>query len=524
MNISKLNSLIDRILKQTLGIDRIEDDKLIDIIEYVADVCSATLNTPPIKTKNWVKFIIKEKYKKKIFLYDNDSKFNKLIVDIPLTKKQCTIDYKDLINHSHDYPHHKFKEDIYKNRSSIVDHIKTIPQFEQKSEAWLKQRTECITATAVAVVLDESVYEHPIKIFLDKCGRGEPFTENEHVHHGKKYEEIATMYYSFRNNVKVAEYGLLQHEKTRFIGASPDGICEKYCYDGQGLSTLVGRLLEIKCPKVRKIKTTGKLDGDICPHYYYLQCQAQMYVTGLTECDFLQCEINEYNSWEEYIEDTKNNFYGLSKKSGLEKGCLIQLLPKLMINDADTKMCLYHGKYIYPPKLHMTFEEIKEWIANETINFYKTETAKDYVIDRVIYWRLDKVACDLIEYESDRMEQWIPIMEQFWEYVIFYRQHPDKLDKLVKYISENGGIDKWEDTKELFGLIHKEYIKENPKSKFKVQLYNTDSEYTKKVKLERKKKKEMKERYARYRGNYGNNNDNDGIEDNYGVGRYRFVD
>ena len=60
---------------------------------------------------------------------------------------------------------------------------------------------------------------------------GVPFKENENVHHGKKYEQIGTMFYSFRNNVAVAEYGLIQHDKYEFIGASPDGICEKYAAD-----------------------------------------------------------------------------------------------------------------------------------------------------------------------------------------------------------------------------------------------------------------------------------------------------
>ena len=46
-------------------------------------------------------------------------------------------------------------------------------------------------------------------------------------------------------NVKVDEYGLLQHDKYPFIGASPDGICDKTTLDGNKLTKLVGRLLEI---------------------------------------------------------------------------------------------------------------------------------------------------------------------------------------------------------------------------------------------------------------------------------------
>ena len=122
------------------------------------------------------------------------------------------------------------------------------------------------------------------------------FIENEYVHHGKKYEEIGNMFYSFRNNVSVGEYGLIQHDKHTFIGASPDGICDKNTTDGHNLSKLIGRLLEIKFPAIRKIKMQGNLDGDICPHYYYVQVQTQLFVTNLDECDFLQCKVEEYES------------------------------------------------------------------------------------------------------------------------------------------------------------------------------------------------------------------------------------
>src|SRR5690606_18186946 len=111
--------------------------------------------------------------------------------------------------------------------------------------------------TAIAIVLDEDPYKYPAELLLDKCDRGVPFKENENVHHGKKYEQIGNMFYAFRNNVIVEEYGLIQHHEHSFIGASPDGICSKYTCDSK-LSKLVGRLLEIKFPKIRKIITEGK--------------------------------------------------------------------------------------------------------------------------------------------------------------------------------------------------------------------------------------------------------------------------
>ena len=361
---------------------------------------------------------------------------------------------KDLVSHRHDYGFEEFKEEKYNRRRKRIIEIKKIPQFEQKSTEWLGQRGKCLTATAIATALDEDPYKYPAELLLDKCDRGAPFVENEYVHHGKKYEEIGNMFYSFRNNIIVAEYGLIQDNKYKFIGASPDGICEKKTMESDKLSSLVGRLLEIKFPKIRKILTEGDLDGDICPHYYYVQVQTQLFVTKMDECDFLQCQIEEYDSWEDFVKDSHPNIPGLSKKTNLEKGCLIQLLPKKMISNDDPKMCLFNGKYIYPPKLHMTHEEIITWIANEVLQFHQNDLSKNYVIDRIIYWRLSQVTCHLIKADAEWFDSKIPQLKQFWNYVLLYKKYPKKLDSLVKYIEEIGS----RKTAEIFKRVHKDYL------------------------------------------------------------------
>src|SRR3984885_1784837 len=312
---------------------------------------------------------------------------------------------------------------IYLNRKKIVYELKKIPQHEQKSNAWLKQRSVCLTATAVATALDEDPYKYPIELLFEKTNKGKPFIENENVHHGKKYEIIGNMYYSFRNNINIGEYGLIQHHTHNFIGASPDGICEKDTQCGMKLSKLIGRLLEIKFPKKRKINTSGELDGDICPHYYFVQVQTQLFVTQLDECDFLQCEIEEYETWDDFIKDSHQNIPGLSKATNLEKGCLIQLLPRKMINNESTQMCLYNSKYLYQPKLHMTINELEKWIAMEIINFPKNELSQNYMIDKIIYWRLKKVSCHLIKADINWMESKISHLKQFWEYILFSKKY-----------------------------------------------------------------------------------------------------
>ena len=537
MDLSYYNNEVDKIMWDIVGDDWFTDDDLPSIIKTVANTIyqyDDKISKPKLKLV--VQFLISQKYQK-YYIYDTSSKYNEIMIakneNKPVDKKINSdtisvtasdlkdadnlenspvkpayinseikgasndkiqlISANDLVSHRHDYAESEYKETIYIKRRKRVAVIKQIPQHEQKSKEWLTQRNECLTATAIAIVLDEDPYKFPAELLLDKCGKGEPFKENENVHHGKKYEQIGNMFYSFRNNVVVGEYGLIQHEKYKFVGASPDGICDKNTFHNAKLTKLIGRLLEIKFPKTRKICLEGELDGDICPHYYYQQIQTQLFVTGLDECDFLQCQMEEYDSWEDYVQDTNPNIPGLSKKTNLEKGCLIQLFPKKMAA-GDPAECLYNSKYIYPPKLHMTHAEIEKWVATEIMNFHTNELSKDYLVDRVICWRLVQVVCHLIKSNTQYFESKIPLLRQFWDYVEFYRANPKKLDRLVEYIKEIG-VRK---SSEIFAKVHKDYISINKKSKYQ-PLYQEETAWRKKYNIKYanyQKFKEFKDKKA----------------------------
>lgn len=561
MNLSYYNDEIDNILWDILEDDFFMESDLQHIIDTVADtIYQYDKNLSIDKLKLVVQYIIENKYQKK-YIYDNESEFNQVIKsnnlssesskksksgkkspknsksspkstetnsdimsinasDLNIEAEFCPTQYinpeletetpdnvrctsaRDLVSHRHDYDHDVFKEKKYIRRRKRIVELKKIPQHEQKSAGWLAQRNECLTATAVATVLDEDPYKYPAELLLDKCGRGDPFIDNENVHHGKKYEEIGSMFYSFRNNIKMAEYGLIQHEKYKYIGASPDGICEKTTLESDKLSKLVGRLLEIKFPKLRKINTQGNLDGDICPHYYYVQVQTQLFVTKMDECDFLQCKIEEYESWEDFIADSNPLIPGLSNKTNLEKGCLIQLLPKNMVGVGDPNMCLYNAQYIYPPKLHMTHQETVEWCGSQMLHFHKNDLSKYYLIDRVIYWRLSQVACHLIRSDTQWFKSKIPMLKQFWMYIEFYKKNEIKLNKLIKYIDSLGGEkgrkEGVKNTADIFAKVHKDYLTEHKNTNF-LPLYQEENPWRKKY----EKKKENYEKFLQFKNNKG---------------------
>jgi putative phage-type endonuclease len=319
-------------------------------------------------------------------------------------------------------------------RIPIVEQLLTLEFDPQGSEGWHKLRNERATASDAGCILDINDHEAPYK-FLIKKVINPPFENNMFCYHGKKFEHIATMIYQYRMNVTVEEFGLIAHPKYYFLAASPDGIVGKYKLDGKSRTKYVGRMLEIKCPLKRKINTTGETYGDICPKYYWAQVQLQLECCNLDECDFWQCDIREYEDKEEFIRDTDLNEPFRSKTTGMEKGCLIQLIPKNKdITDKKYFDVIYESaKFIYPPKVEMSPQECDIWIAETMIKF-RSLCPKDYCFDKVIYWKMTKTHCILIKRDREWFSESLPKIERMWKYVEYLRKNKEKSDLFFDYI------------------------------------------------------------------------------------------
>lgn len=368
---------------------------------------------------------------KKYANYDHVSeKIKNEINNIFYDKCTKTFNMEKILNDKYVYPNKEYETDIYIKRDKQFNFLKKIPQCEQRSKEWFSQRDGMITASDIGTAINLNHYEKRHSLILKKCDKGPGYKDNKYVHHGKKYEEIATMIYQFRYNVVVEEFGLIPHPLVPFIGASPDGICTKYTLDGK-LSKLVGRMLEIKCPLTREIKLEGKIYNEICPAYYWAQVQIQLEVCELDECDFWQCRIEEYKNRDEFIQDTDPNNMYLSQEHGQEKGCLIQLLPKEKI----TEFCLYSAKYIYPPKINMSPKECDDWIFNEINKIWRTNS--DYVFDKVIYWKLTRSKNVTIYRDIKWFNKVLPTIKETWDFISFYRKNELKLEELCDFIKKN---------------------------------------------------------------------------------------
>ena len=286
--------------------------------------------------------------------------------------------------------------------AELEEHIRyldTIPQPAQRSPEWYAFRKTRLTASDFGTAVGVNPYSDKKRLIRKKCGEDQPFKAGPAIIHGVKYEDVAIAIYERRRDVKVREYGCIPHPTLNYLGASPDGIC---CYTSNN-KNLVGRMLEIKCPKSRK------LDGTI-PGYYYLQVQGQLEVCDLEYCDFLQCVIVEIPK-DEFMadvgEDENHNF--LANK--MEKGVLISYYDFSKRNEgykyASYNDCL-KGK------------SIKKWIDRVQSEIL-AENPENEILG-TLYWKLNEYSCTLVKRDRDMWNRLEPQLRSFWDEVLHYRE------------------------------------------------------------------------------------------------------
>ena len=326
--------------------------------------------------------------------------------------------------------------------------LESLPQPEQKSIEWFEMRNNFITASAGAQAIGESHYDKPIELLKQKIGLGTPFEENKNVHHGKKFEKIAILIYENIYNNKVGEFGLVPHiskPQISFLGASPDGICTCLTLDGC-FSNLVGRMLEIKCVTSRKINTSGLEDGEMCPHYYWVQVQLQLECCDLEECDFWQCKLKDYDDieeWMDVIEDVKtqhteqqNQIIEIDKK--YKYGTLIELLPINTDEIKKTHKKEWYGKYIYPTTLKCSIKDKIKWgeYMKENWQTIYPEYSKEYKFGKILYWHLEQSHNVLIKRDREWFKENLPKFQKFWDQVEKYKNDPKLFEEFKKELKE----------------------------------------------------------------------------------------
>ncbi len=283
-----------------------------------------------------------------------------------------------------------------------VNYLRSLPQPEQRSEAWYKMREGRITASDVGTILGYCDYSDRESVLTKKVDTNAKFMKSAAMEHGIKHERNAIMIYERRNNKPLIDFGLLPHETISILACSPDSISED------------GVMVEIKCPSSRQI--TG-----IPPKYYWAQCQIQLECCGLDRCDFLECSIKEIDE-DEYMNSHFNGDYTLYK-NGNEKGIVAEFF------DLTDKVYMYEHS-----PLCLYGEELENW---KTMIQQKHANNPRYYFASFSCWYLNCVSCIPIYRNSEWFFSILPQLEEFWNDVLKYRQAGlEKLKEDIKAIKD----------------------------------------------------------------------------------------
>lgn len=155
-----------------------------------------------------------------------------------------------------------------------------IHNIEQGSEAWFAEKAGKVTGTRFkALVAGESTATYKDLVTDIACeiitGRMQESYSNANMEHGTETEPIARAEYERLFDIEVKTVGFVtpeeDHKYFGWIGVSPDGLT-----DG---------MLEIKCPMMKT--HLGYIEANKLPAEYRYQVQGQLFVTGLSYCDFM---------------------------------------------------------------------------------------------------------------------------------------------------------------------------------------------------------------------------------------------
>ena len=278
----------------------------------------------------------------------------------------------------------KIKEQITK--------LKNKPQPTQRTKEWYEHRHNLITASNAYKAFENESSRN--QLIYEKClplkeisvqETSTPVNVNTAMHWGQKYEPLSVMIYEEKYNTKLGDFGCIQHETYKFLGASPDGI------NIDQTSQRYGRMLEIKNPVNREIDGVPKKE-------YWIQMQLQMETCDLDECDFLETQFVEYENEDAF----KNDGDFAETTSGDMKGVIMYF---------SSKECA--PIYKYKPLHIKCYEDFEVW---EQEQMTEQENASNTWIKN-IYWKLEECSCVLVLRNNKWFQDNIGQMEELWKIV-----------------------------------------------------------------------------------------------------------
>ena len=297
--------------------------------------------------------------------------------------------------------------------SNKIQCIENKPQPEQRTTEWYQFRYNLITASSAWKAFKSQAAIN--QLIVEKCkdldvSKYDTVNTATPMHHGNKYEDVSIMLYESMYSTKVKDYGCIQHDTHKFLGASPDGI------NVDPSSSRYGRMLEIKNPTTREITGNPKED-------YWIQMQLQLETCNLNECDFLETAFKEYDSEEDFMNDG-NTF--THTEAGQLKGTIVYFIK-------DGK-----PHYEYMP-LHISKEESEVWYDEIMSKNTDLTWLKD------IHWWLDEYSSVLVLRNKVWFESAISKIKEVWTIIekerVTGHEHRLPKRKVVRVSRSNSIVD-----------------------------------------------------------------------------------
>ena len=321
-------------------------------------------------------FSLQKNFEKKKFVFAIHG--HNCIYDSLIEEKICSFCNKEFVNGIPVVPKEfVFEQDHCNNR---IAEFNERTMTDQKSEAWLRARHECITASVVAKITNKLDSKTIKSMIIEKAhyGKYSKNIKNIYTTYGELYEPLANMVYCYRSGRRTYEFGLIKHPDYKFIGASTDGVT----------SDLIN--IEIKCP------TSRVVDGHIS-QLYYEQMQLQMEVLDINITHFFECNFITHTI-EEFINDTFKH----------ERGIIVEYLDE---NGVEV--------YEYSPlEIHKETSALMDW--KDSVHLRLMNNQK--IITDTIYWSLLRVNCNEVLRDKEWFKQKLPILENFWKKVLEERE------------------------------------------------------------------------------------------------------
>jgi putative phage-type endonuclease len=286
---------------------------------------------------------------------------------------------------------------IEKMNKKIRD-LQQLDQPQQRSKEWYEFRHNVMTASVIGKCLGSEAQKN--SIIYEKCKPVEFKTDDINtkspMHWGQKYEPVSVAFYEELYGTKIGEFGCIRHPTYSFIAASPDGI------NIDPSSERYGRMLEIKNPFNRELNGIPKEE-------YWIQVQSQEETCDLDECDFLETVFKEYESEDDFYNDTTSE----------KKGVILYFVQRVSMGDISSLREISNApKYEYMPfSVDTSKESVDAWILSK-----RAELRRNWSLYETQYWYLQDYSCVMIP----RCRAWfsaaLPIISDTWDIIVKERE------------------------------------------------------------------------------------------------------